>query len=406
MTDKTEFDLATVERALVNGQTSEGYEKIMNDLRNEINRLQSSNSNLLPPFVNAVTKIVSKSYFGIEEFLKTFFLEYLIKLLKIWREKSKFDHVDDGETFKNLAILLNGRFALAPHDPLKQELVECLSTIANRGQEMFNNPYISTVTLILRSICYIESNYFYSFMEVSILDEPVIKCFCSSYTIEIFSEFLTKVDSDSPSDSQQFVLYGLLDYLARLDRKQLDRFASALRQHFLPSISQMLDAFLVSYENWSEKSLTIATTLTTLFLYTVQIAIADDIHYDFQIRIIDTSIKILLKKTPHAKINIDCLQNIYIATFHDRLIDYLKSLNLVETIFRLIQLYKEEAEMQFNAYRILAAIMTEEDIKRLEDPGVIADVFLKQLRTVKDSQGWEVRIRNILNTLKSRNSFN
>jgi len=92
-------------------------------------------------------------------------------------------------------------------------------------------------------------------------------------------------------------------------------------------------------------------------------------------------------------------------TLNDKILDYLKSQKLTETMFKIANLYKIESEIQFNIYRILAAIMTEEDIKRLDDPGAIAKVFLDQLDEKKDLPGWETRIRNLLTTLKS-NYFN
>jgi hypothetical protein len=71
-------------------------------------------------------------------------------------------------------------------------------------------------------------------------------------------------------------------------------------------------------------------------------------------------------------------------------------------MFKIANLYKDESEIQFNVYRILAAIMTEEDIKKLDDPGAIAKVFLDQLREKKDIPEWETRLKNLLTTLKSK----
>ena len=87
---------------------------------------------------------------------------------------------------------------------------------------------------------------------------------------------------------------------------------------------------------------------------------------------------------------------------HDKVLDALKSRNLPATFFKLLDMYKDEAELQFNIYRILAAIMVEEDIKRLDDPGNIARVFLEQLQRVKDIPSWETRVKNLLLSLKSK----
>ena len=89
-------------------------------------------------------------------------------------------------------------------------------------------------------------------------------------------------------------------------------------------------------------------------------------------------------------------------TGNDKTLDYLKSQALTPTMFKIADLHKSDAEIQFNVYRILATIMTEEDIKRLDDPGAIAKVFLDHLEELKDMPGWETRLKNLLTCLKSK----
>ena len=90
-------------------------------------------------------------------------------------------------------------------------------------------------------------------------------------------------------------------------------------------------------------------------------------------------------------------------TMNDKILDHFKSQKLTSTMFKIGGFYKSDSEIQFNTYRVLAAIMTEEDIKRLDDPGAIAKVFIDHLNEIKDREGWETRIRNLLTTLKSKN---
>jgi hypothetical protein len=189
-----------------------------------------------------------------------------------------------------------------------------------------------------------------------------------------------------------------------MNREQLLEHATSLRKHLLTSISDLLDVYVASPEQWAESAVKILTDLTTLFLYCVQMTEPNDSEYDIQIHIIDTAMQVLFATCRSIKLHKNCIQYIYMGTLSDKVLDYLKSQKLTSTMFQLINIYKNESEIQFNIYRILAAIMTEEDIKRLDDPGVIAQVFLDQIREGKDIPGWETRLKNLLNSLKS-NSF-
>jgi hypothetical protein len=79
----------------------------------------------------------------------------------------------------------------------------------------------------------------------------------------------------------------------------------------------------------------------------------------------DTSIRILLIPTCRSvKLYNNCLQYIYMETLNDKTLDYLKPQKLTPTMFKVANMFKNETEIQFNIYRILAAIMTEEDEQR------------------------------------------
>jgi hypothetical protein len=230
-----------------------------------------------------------------------------------------------------------------------------------------------------------------------------MKCLCSPYTIQIFAEFKLSLNSEELSLAEEFLFNGLFDHLSIMNREKLEQESFDLRKHLLSSISDLLDAFITSPNECSESSLKILTDLTTLFLYCVQMTIPNDICLDIQKHICDTCIRILLIPTCRStKFANNCLQYIYMETLNDKTLDYLKSLELTSTMFEIGNMFKYETEIQFNIYRILAAIMTEEDIKRLDDPGAIAKVFLDHLIEIKDRPGWEPRLKNLLTSLKSK----
>jgi hypothetical protein len=256
---------------------------------------------------------------------------------------------------------------------------------------------------MLNAYTNIESHYGTQFMDESQFDDSIMKCLCSPYTIEVFSELKSSVKSEERTLTEQFVFYGLFSHAYFLNREKLQQQSLYFRQHLLESIGDLLDTFVISSNEWSNSSIKILTDLTTFFLYTVQMTESHDTRLDVQKHICDTAIRILLIPTYQSmKLNNNCIQHIYMGTLHDKIIDYLKGQKLTETMFKIANFYKTETELQFNVYRILAAIMTEEDIKRLDDPGAIAKVFLDQLTDIKDRPGWEVRLKNLLTSLKSK----
>ncbi|CAF1025283.1 unnamed protein product [Rotaria sp. Silwood1] len=93
-----------------------------------------------------------------------------------------------------------------------------------------------------------------------------------------------------------------------------------------------------------------------------------------------------------------CMFHLYALTLEQSLLDYIKNQQLSSILLRLIDIDNEEA--QFNAYRILASIMTEQDIKMLANPGKISKVFITFLTDVIDNTRKIRRLRNLLRCLK------
>ena len=286
---------------------------------------------------------------------------------------------------------------------LVNEFIQCLDSIANTGKGLFTSEHIPVITSMLNSYIDLESNYGMGFMERNQFDDVVVKCLCSSYTPEVFNQLKSSALSEERTPTERFVFVGLFGYLDRMNRDQLEEKSHSLREHLLPSVSDLLNTFEKTWNDWSESSVTILTNVTTNFLYSVQMTLTNDIHLSTQKHICDVGIRLLVLPIYRSmKFNNNCLQYIYMGTMHDKILDYLKSQNLTGTMFKIAALYKDETEIQFNTYRILAAIMTEEDIKRLDDPGAIAKIFLDHLAEIKDRDGWHVRIKNLLTTLKSK----
>ena len=388
-----------------NNQFDQQRDNILNDFHTELIRLQSSNIVTFRQEINRITKLLRDNILCLNDLILTFFLDYFIQLFKQWRELTYVNDPNDSNTFENLSIIFTNNIQYIMNDLLVQEFIECLNTIARIGKDLFTNPNITIITRMLNNYTNIESDNKYSFMEVSQFSDSIIKCLCAPYTLQVFSQYKFSVKSEECTSTEHFVFNGLFDFVSLMNRQQLEEQSFELRKHLLPSISDLLDTYVLSSDEWSTSAVKILTDLTTLFLYSVQMTLSNDLCLDTQMHICDTAIRILFLISRSSKLNNNCLQYVYMGTLNDKIIDYLKSQNLTATMFKLSTMYKNETEIQFNVYRILAAIMTEEDIKRLDDPGDIAKIFLNHLNEVKDISGWETRVRNLLASLKSKSFF-
>ncbi|CAF3768334.1 unnamed protein product [Rotaria sordida] len=384
-----------------NNQFYQDRDDILNDFHTELSRLQSSNIVTFRQEINKVTTLLCTNIINLNELILTFFLDYFIQLLKQWRELTYFHDSNDSDTFENLSIILKCYSHDLMNELLVQEFIQCLIIIARIGKDMFTNRNIPVITRMLNAYTDIESSNRHYFMQVSQFDDSILKCLCTPYTVEVFDQFKLSVKSEERTPTEDFVFDGLFGHVSLMNREKLQEQALDLRKYLLASISDLLDTFEISYNEWSESAVKILTDLTTLFLYSVQLTIVNDICQDVQQHICDTAIRILVIPTYRSmKLNNNCLQYIYMGTSNDKTLDHLQSQKLTSTMFNIANLFKNEGEIQFNVYRILAAIMKEEDIKRLDGTGAIAKVFLDHLTDIKDRSGWEVRVRNLLTSLK------
>lgn len=404
MSELLQQHCALLEQWNSNGEYQYDPGDILNDIHKELTRLQSTNAAVFREEMAKVSSLLGGNMVNIDESLLTFFFNYFLQLLKQWGQSIHFKDQNDGKTFENLAnMVVLERLDYLTNDSLINEFIQCLDSIANTGKALFTNEHIPIITSILNTYTDLESNNGMGFMERTQFDDVVVKCLCSSYTPEVFNQFKSSAVSEERTPTERFVFEGLFRYLDRMNRDKLEEKSHSLREHLLPSISDLLDAFEKTYNDWSDSSITILTNITTDFLYSVQMTLTNDIHLSTQKHICDVGIRLLvLPMYQSMKFNNNCLQYIYMGTMHDKVLDHLKAQGLTGTMFKIAALYKNETEIQFNTYRILAAIMTEEDIKRLDDPGAIAKIFLDHLEEIKDRDGWHVRIKNLLTTLKSK----
>ncbi|CAF3726640.1 unnamed protein product [Rotaria sp. Silwood1] len=97
----------------------------------------------------------------------------------------------------------------------------------------------------------------------------------------------------------------------------------------------------------------------------------------------------------------DLLLILFYFTLDRELVIYLKSLELVNVMNVFLRTSNNDDEIHLQAYRILAVIMAEEDIKQLENSSRIACVFITFIKdTIDAGFSYQARLHNSLRSLK------
>ena len=87
-------------------------------------------------------------------------------------------------------------------------------------------------------------------------------------------------------------------------------------------------------------------------------------------------------------------------TFLPQLRDELRENNITPILIRLTQVNFDKT--QFHAYRALAAILTDNDIKQLMNPDQITAVFIIYMKKCIEGLALTQRLQNLLHSLKSK----
>ncbi|CAF4932472.1 unnamed protein product [Rotaria sp. Silwood1] len=93
------------------------------------------------------------------------------------------------------------------------------------------------------------------------------------------------------------------------------------------------------------------------------------------------------------------LQSLFMSTINEKMFSHIQSEHLVPLLFQFTDI--DDDLIQFNAYRFLAKIITEDDVKALANPVKIASVFVKRIDNDIDNQIQQKRLNNTLLSLQS-----
>ena len=236
---------------------------------------------------------------------------------------------------------------------------------------------------------------------------------CSPVYVQMFE----KVAKEQPNvlvQGEQDVLINCPNVIAWYRGDQRQAIVERIRLFHLKWFNNWLDENNTGkppYVKWNE-------TMKRLLLQFINLVfridfgdlITDEAMYNAFRQIINTIKRILLIINESNPVTIDqnaipfvqiLLQILFYFTLDNNLIINLKSLDLVGLMNEFIRKSNNDDEIHLHAYRILAVIMAEEDIKQLQNSDRIATVFITIIKQVIDSGArGEDRLHNSLRSLK------
>jgi hypothetical protein len=340
-----------------------------------------------------------------------------LDILHRWREGQVLDKLSF-EVFLKISILFDclcvhvtdanvNRFKeLLIHKPLIDELGECLTEIATNGKHL-QDPQINAVDFMIRAIYRIFQ------ARVQIQNDPllkpllnaIVKCVCSSFFADIFKQI---TELKELNEAQTLLLDTCTDYFSWYGGNRRDEFCIVIRTALLSPFTQWLLNHVSSFRQWSKVTINAVKKLGNIILDfdMQQEMICSKEVYDDCCKIIDSFVSILssLSNSTTDESNTDLtgivMLQLYLLTLDQNLLSYIKNQQLAPILLKLVNVVNEY--VQFNAYRILASILTEQDIKVLANPSTIANVFLTFLTNVIDDSSKILRLRSLLRGLKSK----
>jgi hypothetical protein len=289
------------------------------------------------------------------------------------------------------------------HKSLVDELGGFLTEIATNGKHL-QDPQINTVDFMMKAIYRIfqgRAEIQNDSLLTPLLD-ATIKCVCSPFFANIFKQV---TELKVLNEGQTLLIGTCTDYFSWYGGNRRDEFCFVVRTALLSPYTQWLLSHVFSFRQWSK----VTTNAVRNWIISFSILTCSIEVYDDCCKIIDSYVSILssLSNATTDESNADLgsivVLQLYLLTLDQNLLSYIKSLQLHPILLKLINVANER--VQFNAYRILASILTEQDTKVLGNPSIIANVFLTFLTNVIDDPKKILRLRSLLRGLKSKCGF-
>lgn len=245
---------------------------------------------------------------------------------------------------------------------------------------------------------------------IRIIDEV-----CSSVYQETFEKLVQEMPANITSQ-QSMLLFSYPNYINWYEGDRRDEIIERIRHTHLKWFNKFLGEHYTGqppYIQWASyiHDLMLHTTNILFRMDLGDVITTDETRNDCR-QIADTITRILTGINQSNPDTIDqnalplvrlLLVILFYFTLDSDLVIYLKSLQLVNLMNDLLRTSNNDDEIHLQAYRLLAVIMAETDIKQLQNANRIAQVFITFIADVIDEGTIaEGRLHNTLRTLKSK----
>ena len=342
---------------------------------------------------------------------------YYLNLMHQWRTDQLLE-LCSGEVFCQIGMLFSDLCCNATDndvealklllidEPLIDELCKCLKEISTEGKHL-HDKYIEGINYCILAVNYLEKGRIeiQNIKIVSGLLDQIVNCVCSKYFIHMFNQIVHLKELDA---SQTFLLDTCTDFISWHDAGRYNDTHIAVRTALLHEFTSFLQKNSVLLPKVSKVAIQVIGQLS---ITVIGGNARDEDIFPSPIRedyctMIDQLSSVLntiveSKNTDELTIMLTRVltQCLYSLTMTNDLRIYIKNKHIVPLLLKLT--YIQDETIRFHVYRILAGILTEEDIKTLANPSQIANVFLKFFTNLIDDQSRKPRFYNLLRSLKS-----
>ncbi|CAF3230463.1 unnamed protein product [Rotaria sp. Silwood2] len=352
----------------------------------------------------------------IDHQLFLFIRDYYLDILRQWRIGQVLDPISS-QIFTQIAILfaelcfnaadddVDQLKQLLIHESFINEIRTCLKDIATNGKYL-QDQQVEAIDYILRSIHYLQKGRkdIQSIPMLSELLDSVVDCVCSNYFLDMFKQI---AELEKFNEAQTFLLDTCTNYISWHNGDHYNDTCIAVRTALLNSFNSWFQNQLLSFHKLSRITIKVIGQLCITLIggnANDEEVFSQSIRegYCTMIDQISSILNTIMKSETIDEITKDLIrvlaQNLYSLTMTNDLRTYIKNKNIVQLLLKLANI--EDETIQFHIYRILASIMTEEDMKTLQNSTKIANVFLRFLTNLIDDSSRIPRFHNLLRSLK------
>ncbi|CAF3831953.1 unnamed protein product [Rotaria sp. Silwood1] len=314
------------------------------------------------------------------------------------------------------------------HQPLINELTNCLNEIGDNGEYLDDPHFLTSIHCLLMTYQYFNrlQNIINESSSTTSLLLAVIKCLCSSYSIEIIKS-LEYNFSQKLNQGQILLLTTCPLYLKWYPPIHQSKFFLQIPRILLSPFTQwIISCHSNSIIHCSKDIRNILRRLNNVLVRLVEwedINISNQEFYNDYCRLVSkwTSFLSVILNYSSNDLNVILIkkmiaQNLYDFTLHTNVLNFMKTIpNLIPMLLQMTDI--EEDEIQLNTYRCLGKLMNETDIKTMASPNFVQhdqvkDELIKQnalpllIRCIIENEFDSTKVKPIVLEILLALSFN